>query len=118
MRPVAGVTAESLRRIQSLTYSVNTHCYRLSATLWRDRKRNQFSPQNIPDPDTHCLELNSEGLYNQREGTHPTGPWSPLKKGPPGPIPDSQVASRTSSGSERVPFLFGSIPLPTKGGEF
>lgn len=90
MRPVAGVAVETPRRIQSLTYSLNTYlllqaqCHPVEG----QRKRGQsLSSESFPHPDTHCLELNSEGLYNQREGTYPTWSLEPTEKGHSRPHP-------------------------------
>lgn len=73
--------------------------------------------RDLPPPRNHCLEPNSEVLYNQREETFPP-PRGSLEPTEEGPILDSQVASETSSGSGKVTFLSTSTPLPTKVGEF
>lgn len=89
MRPVVGVTAQSLRRIRSLTYSVNTYALAQAQChpVERQKKEAVLSSESIPYPDAHCLELNSEGLYNQREGTHPTWSLEPTEEGPSRPHP-------------------------------
>lgn len=94
----------------SLTHSTYIYYYRLSATTAETGKGASPCPQRAPSPaPAHCLELNSEGLYNQRGETHHI-PQEPLKK-----VPDSQVASETSSGSGKVPFLSSSTPPPNRG---
>lgn len=67
----------------SVTHLLNTYlllraqCHPVEG----QRKGSQsLSSESFPHPDTHCLELNLEGLYNQKEGTYPTWSLEPTEK--------------------------------------
>lgn len=56
-----------------------------------DRQEKEPFPilTELPPPRHHCLKLTLRGCTTEAKKYIPCGPWRPLKKGPPGPIPDS-----------------------------
>ena len=86
--------AEDPKENQSLSYSLSTcrlftqHTLTATGSVLSHREtegRSQPISESSPHPDTHPLELHSEGLTTKGKVQVP---WSPLKKGQPGPIPD------------------------------